>query len=360
MSTGTVTAAGAWFDAASASWQEAARRRGRHDVDLDVGGVRLRLAFAGEELVPDLTMALGHLRVPPGDAALEVRLFDSGSTGVAPPRFPWQAPDVGHRGLVAGVSDDDVSTVFHGDLMALDGDFRALSLVRRSTGEALFWVLDRDRVPWWERAAPLRTLLHWALRGPRRLLVHAACVGTGGSGVLLAGPGGSGKSTTAVAALQAGLQYAGDDYVLVETGAETATGTGVRAHSVYGTAKLTAESAALLPGLPPVHPSAYDGAKRVVDVGALHGDRLVRALDVRALVLPRPVPGSPTRLRPATAAQALMALAPTTVLQLPPDGGAALAPLAALARAVPVWHLDLGGDPREAVELVARLCAEGP
>jgi hypothetical protein len=343
-----------WFEAAASSWDEAAAAVGSHSVDLKVGGVHLRLIFAGTELVPDVMMALKHLRAEPAEPQVVVRLYDSASTGVLPPRFPWRAHEVGQRGLVNVVSDEDVSTVFHGDLMALNTDFRALSMVRRSSREAIFWVLDRQRIPWWERAAPLRTLLHWALRGPSRLLVHAACVGTAGTGVLLAGPGGSGKSTTAVASLHAGLDYAGDDYVL----AETLDGR-VHAHSVYGTAKVTEESAAMLPTLPAVQASANDGAKRVVDIGALHGDRMVRGLGVKAIVLPRPVNGAPTRLRPATAAHAMMALAPTTVLQLPSDGGAAMAPLAALSRAVPVWHLDLGGEPRAAADLVARLCREG-
>ncbi len=345
------TAPAEFFAATDAAFRAATAGSGEVVRDITIGGVRIRLAFAGEPLVVPMSTAFRHLAaaVPHDVVDLHIGVWDTRSTGVQPPRFPWLATDVGRRGAITGFNDSDVCTAFHGDLMDLSADFRSVSVMQRSLRAARFWVLAEDRVPWWERAAPLRTILHWGLRSPDRLLVHGAAVGAGGHGVLLAGAGGSGKSTTSIAALLAGLQFAGDDYVLVDLARDP-----VRAHSIYGTAKLTPASATLLEGLPSVA-VGRDGEKAVLDVAAVHPDRLVADLALDAIVLPRVVAPGPTRLVRATAADALRALAPTTVLQLPPDGGSALGPLAALSRRLPVWHLELGGDPAAAVALVAGL-----
>ena len=44
---------------------------------------------------------------------------------------------------------------------------------------------------------------------------HAAAVGQMGSGALLVGKGGSGKSTSALGSLASGWRYIGDDYCLL-------------------------------------------------------------------------------------------------------------------------------------------------
>ena len=80
-----------------------------------------------------------------------------------------------------------------------------------------FWARDAEALPRWETAAPLRTLLRWALRSGLHLVHAAAVVGARGA-ALLAGASGAGKSTTALAAAQAGLGYVGDDYCAVELG----------------------------------------------------------------------------------------------------------------------------------------------
>ena len=76
-------------------------------------------------------------------------------------------------------------------------------------------------------------------------------------------------------------------------------------------------------------------------------------------MLPRLSPGSATGLRRTSANAALLALAPTTVFQAPRHDGAALRPLAELARRVPAYVLDLGGRPDEAVPVLAQLLESG-
>ena len=69
-----------------------------------------------------------------------------------------------------------------------------------------------------------------------RQLVHAAAVGTDEGALLITGRGGVGKSTTALACLEAGMQFLGDDYVVVGLDPEP------QVYRLYGSAKLTSNS----------------------------------------------------------------------------------------------------------------------
>jgi hypothetical protein len=329
---------------------------------LAIGSRRVRLRFAGDALVGALLPALAHLPVEedapraaseprggdadgdvPPDASID--LWDSASTGVPVPPFPWAAADVVARGEVRGYGDD-VRVVY-------EPGFGGVTVFDPISRRGAFWAAARERVPWYERAAPLRPLLHWALAGPGRHLLHAGAVARDGTGVLLAGRGGSGKSTVALLCADAGLDYLGDDYVLLSTQHEPT------AFSLYGTAKLAPEGLVRLPGLGDAARAGAgigpEEAKLVLDVGRRYPGRVRAAAAVGALVLPRVVSGGTTRLVRASAPEALRRLAPSSILQLPYPQPGALASMAALVRRVPVHLLELGGDVSEVPSLIADL-----
>ncbi len=197
---------------------------------------------------------------------------------------------------------------------------------------------DADRLPYYERGAPLRALLHWMLSAPQRQLVHAAAVGTQRHGVLLAGRGGSGKSTTALACLDSPLFYVGDDYCLLETSPAP------RVHSVYNTAKLDADNVHRFPH----RRSAISNIDRLDSEKALlflqdHcPDKVVRRLPIHAVCLPRVSGRRETTVVPASAVEGLKALAPSTLFQLPGARRSAFETISALVRQVPCYRLELG------------------
>jgi hypothetical protein len=225
----------------------------------------------------------------------------------------------------------------------------------RDRATIAYWVVDAGAIPWHERGAPLRSALHqWAAEGGRHF-VHGGAVGSEGGGVLLAGPSGSGKSTTALACLEAGLDYAGDDYVIL-TGDDAP-----RAHCVYSTAKLDADALARLPGLSAAVAYFHRGFKHkaVLDLHAYRPGAIRESVPIDAIVLPS-VSGSRSepRMRQARAADALRALAPTTLLQLPGAAQPRMTAMASLVRRVPVLRLELGTDMTAVPELIARICAD--
>jgi hypothetical protein len=318
--------------------------------DFHVGGMNLRLRFAGAELEPPLLRALRHLRPPRTGAPLAtISVWDSDSTGVPVPLFPWRPGDVRRRGEIRGFNHARIRTVYHGDVMAPGFGFHALSMCDVASRSAIFWVQGRDRLPWTELAEPLRTALNWTLSGPTLHLVHAACVSTGDGGVLLAGKGGSGKTTTALACLEAGFGFSGDNYVALSTVGRP------MAHSLFGNAKLRPEGLALLPGFAhDIEGLGEDGEdKLVVDVACRRPGLLKHEVPIEALVVPRIVPGARTRIRPGSPGEGLLTLAPTTMFQLPGDGRPAFRTMTEFVRRVPTYVLELGGETADAPPAIA-------
>lgn len=231
----------------------------------------------------------------------------------------------------------------------------AVTMFRRDDGALLHRVPDVSMLPWWERAAPLRPALFWALSGQGRHLVHAGVVGDAQrGGVLLAGAGGSGKTTVALASLAAGMAYVGDDYVLLHTEGQPV------AWNMFATAKLDAGHVRRFPELADglsISSEPVAEEKAVLDVDRLMPGALAEALAIKAVLVPR-IRGGHAGLRPASAGEALLALAPSTAFQMPFDGGEVMRALAAVARTVPAFALDVGDHPGELAAAVDRVLGQ--
>ncbi len=298
--------------AAGREWGVVGERVGVVQRVARFGDRRVRLRFAGEQLARVLLPALAQ-RLQPDRGAVHATIccWEQSSCPQGAVRFPWQLADIGPGGLVRGSERDRVLAIH-------ETGSGALTLLDASERTLLHRVPDHSTVPWWERAAPLRPALFLALNGPGRHLVHAGAVGDHRGGVLLAGASGSGKTTTALAALGHGLHYLADDYILLNTTTQPT------AHAIYNVAS--------------VRPAPDADSKAVLNV-----DSVCASLPVRAVVLPR-IRGGRSRLDRATPTQALLALAPSTVFQMPFDDGAALASLATLVRQVRCFTLEVGDD----------------
>jgi hypothetical protein len=223
------------------------------------------------------------------------------------------------------------------------------------SGTAAWRRIGIPRLPWWEVAAPLRNPLFWLLGNRGRFLTHAAAVGYDGKAALIVGPGGSGKSTTALTCLLAGFDYLGDDYTV------TSTHDGPRVDCLYGSAKLSPRGVDGMDELvrDAAEFAATDGEKLVVWPIRTFPDRVVTSAAVEAILVPT-ITGEPaTTLAPITKADALRALAPSSILQFPAGGAAALAAMARLVEAVPCRALLLGTDRRSIPAVVAEAIDAG-
>lgn len=348
------TALPAFFEDVAREHAAATASVGGCDFDLRFADRLIRLRFAGDELADALLAPFrprmanfdvpGADSEPPAAPSATIALWQERDVPGRALSIPWRETDLAARGLLRGPDDSGVVAVH-------ELGYHAITLIDRRARLLAHRVPDVTVLPWWERAAPLRPALFWALSGPDRHLVHAGAVGDDRGGVLLAGAGGSGKTTVALAALAAGMKYVSDDYLLLHTHPEPL------AWNLFATAKLDAGHLARLPRLAStanISPDPVPEEKWVLDVAEVFPEALAPALAIRAIVVPR-IRGAHSALRSASAGAALLALAPSTAFQMPYDDGAVVASLAALARSVPAFVLDVGDDVGELPAAIDRV-----
>jgi hypothetical protein len=306
----------------------------------EVAEQRVRLAgrpalfrVAGAALAKRTLDPLRHLIDPDpnGDLELTVELWDEAATGVPLPAPPPES----------SFEQADDRWIVH-------------------SGPGLMTVLDRPEgvVAGWRAtafAAPeegWRTLPWilpvWYLDGGVQV-VHAGLVALNGAGVLLAGEGGSGKSTTCLAAATAGLDFLGDDFVGIEK-----SGGGWIGHSLSSTSRTTYDTLER-------HPEIAGG----LEIGESEGKNIVflapadtgASVPIAGILLPR-LGGERAGRSPATGAEVLTAFLPTSLIMVVGPGGERMARLGRLARSLPAQWIEVTGSPQEVAAEVRRALEE--
>jgi hypothetical protein len=314
----------------------ATARAGNGPVDkyYDLAGVRVLLRLAAPPLAP-LARALAHRSASSGDATLTVCAWEGGSTPAPIPPVgsasEWSARS--RPGQDGGYSDKQIRGLYVGTI-------GALSMLDAERRRALFRARGPGAVSSAESAAPFLHIFTWWLARHERYLVHAGAVGTAAGGVLLAGKGGAGKSTTALACLDSELLHAGDDYVLL-----SATPAPF-AYSLYQSAKLHADQLWRLPQLAvwARNLDRLNPQKVLVFLNDGYAHKLTSGFPIRAILLPRVTGRRESRLLPAPTAQTLDALIPTSVVELPGLGHEGVRAIARIVRSVPSYVLEAGTD----------------
>jgi hypothetical protein len=333
------------FESLRAEWARAwgGEPRARFEGSYVLAGRPVRLRIAGAGLAQLVARPFAHARSAlTRPAALTIDLHEGGRPGSPP--SPSGLPAAG--------------------ILASSADGRLLAHARPGA----FTVLDRHaghlvgRIepdgPWAgrERARPLSLMLGvWC--GDREIqLVHAGLVARAGQGVLLGGATGAGKSTAALACAEAGFDFLGDDCIALRRAGD---GT-FEGYSLYCSAALAPALLAWFPALAgrATEPAGDDDKAIVFGAGAFPGQLPLR-VPVRLLVLPRVVGAGPLTVRPATGAEALLALGPSSLLKRAVPARDALRRLAALVARVPSYWLDvdprLDGIPRRVDALLAEV-----
>ena len=111
---------------------------------------------------------------------------------------------------------------------------------------------------------------------------------------------------------------------------------------------------------PETDPSAapFDRDKTVVYLHESHATTTTASFPIRAIMIPRLVGRGDTRIGPVSAARALAALAPSTIVQLHTAGAPALTAMRKLVASVPAFDLALGANVEAAGSVIRDLLAE--
>jgi hypothetical protein len=247
------------------------------------------------------------------------------------PPPPWDEGDYFVRGEIKGFNGDRIRTTFN-----LGSG--VLNVLNQESNNALYWIRDARDLPYYESGAPLITILNWWMGRHGRQLVHGGAIGTPEGGVLLVGRGGSGKSSTALASLNSELLYASDDYCLLSTDPVPYV------HSIYCTGKVNAEDRALFPFLAPAlsNNGRLDTEKALFFLHGTFPEKIALGFPLRAILLPRVTGLSETTVSRITPSASLMALAPSTIFQLPGAGRETFSTLGTLVRQLPSYVLNVG------------------
>jgi GT2 family glycosyltransferase len=300
----------------------------------ELAGSVLRIKFAGDRLAECFMPALAHLEIPTArrhDAVFHV--WDSESTGVKMVAPICSRESFTDRGDIWGMGSRRFRSAFHwGEFAVAQMDMHA------ATG--IYWTNTASALPYWAKASPLRSLFHWWMESKDCQLVHGAAIGSGGEAVLITGKGGLGKSTTAVSCLTQGLQYVGDDYLVV------ALDPSPRAHSLYSTAKLNWDQMANFPRLAGMAKShgGPEGEKAVMYLYPAMESLIARSLPLKAILTPRIFDRPQTVLEPVSAMELKRAAGFTTMSQLPHAGRRTQEFIDRLVDSLPGLQLSLGSE----------------
>jgi hypothetical protein len=329
-------------DLLSEYFDEAVKQRGLVSECIELAGRQIEFRVAGDRWT-SLTGALvrGALR-PVGEPGLRVMVWD----GEQPPRnhvlkaylfslTNWFLDYMGPRGQLLDVQ----APGFEAFYVPMPGLLFAVDL-RNNT--AFCWKRDTMPLPYWEIVSPFRPLLHCWFREQGIQLLHAAAVGTEEGGLLLAGRGGAGKSTTALACMNSGLRYLCDDFCMIGL-----QGRAYSAFGLYSTAKL--EGPADLARFPLIAANVWNPDRNVDDKAAFFlqdhfPESFIDRFPVKGILLPIVTGRSDTCIVPCSGSRAFSALAPSTLSHLPASGDVDFRFLSELSRAVPAYELRLGTD----------------
>jgi hypothetical protein len=320
------------------------------EFDIGVAGFRLRVEIVGTDLAATMRRAFSHLIVPKAAAEpdLALRVWDEAATGVkVPGQYSPERRRDGDVEILLKISEDGRYVGEQRDLSVSWLDTVSSRIVG-CVSSARCQYLD-------ERARPYHKLISAWLDERGIQFVHAGLIGSGDTGVLFVGNGGAGKSTSSVACLRAGLGYLGDDFVGIERNGGAYTG-----HGLFSSCLLDVHHLERFPDLKrhavPAHQDFEE--KSILYLADMYPGTLRRSVPIAAVMLPRVVRKEQTTYRRASKAQALFAIAPTSVMFLPRPSQRAFDRVADLVERVPAYWLELGSDVDRIPDAVKALAAE--
>lgn len=303
----------------------------------------------GSALGQFMTPALAHIVSKPGDTP-DYRIWSIQGDAIpfALPRPFWSWQRIDTQGFILDI--DSTRFTAHYDAMTMT--FRLLDRERRI---GIHWVREFDKLPYWERSFPLRTMFHWIFRDTPLQPVHAACVGNERAAVLLAAKGGSGKSTTALTCLFDGMQYVGDDFVLVDSNT-------CEVHSMYNVVKLKPEDVELYPEFRHLlNPVSSDQEKTQIFLSDYLPDQLERTTEIQYILVPRIDSSSDnTTVSEISREEVISALATSTFYLLKGDNTGTYRKISNLVDRVPCYYLNLGRNRQVVSREIQNILEHGP
>jgi hypothetical protein len=297
-----------------------------------IGGDQIMVRYCEQKLASLLHRSLAHLECDAiGNPSLTIHAICSAMPPLALSADDWLSS--AKKWKSQELSEHEPFTLY---VPGNDGRF---DLMLADDRQALACFRDPNLIPAWDIATPFRDILHawFRLRGGH--IIHGAVVADRDHAVMLAGAGGSGKSSSAMACLRhSDLHFLGDDVTLIRDGDN-----GKRlVHSLYNSAKLLPHDCERFAGrLSRLDNSVRGDGKPTFYTYPDFDDRLAKTRILKGFLLVRPHPADQTVLSPASPGDTWRAIGPSTMSLLPSDAGG-IKWLGNLAATLPACWLNVG------------------
>ena len=317
---------------------------GAQEYYLDLGGIKtVRVVSCDPDAAPMIRLQLAwSLTNPVPDPAATLILWK----GKVDASFH-------KRGLGLDVQDDgrEENLIFalrDGDRLLQFGEISYENRTANLTdGDTSYYCVESFEPEEWRKEGHL--FVHWLYKvadTPSSHLVHGACIGLDGRGILMCARGQRGKSTLAVTAMLRGFEYVSDDYLILEK-----TSAGLLASPIYSIITLSPRMyAALEADLGKARYMCENARKdkHVFNIAG-YGDTLRRRYPVTACVFPEiDTSLSEAVIEPCSPAEkgrAITHLVHSTILQMQAQGNAStVRKLIAMLQGLPFYSIRLSPD----------------
>ena len=238
------------------------------------------------------------------------------------------------------------------DLIYLDYDGRARCLCHPNEGRCCVSLLEPESEQLWLASHPLFTLPFLEMMKRRGMFnVHAACFACRGNGLILAGTSGAGKSTLAIALLQAGLDFLGDDMVFLNQANE------LELLAFPESVDIADPTIEFFAGLNSLHGMAKRPGwpKHEIRAESFFPSRMAWRAKPAAIVFPRISHKPNSSLTRISSDEAFLELAPNVLLTEAKSTQAHFERLADLVKGVPAYRLHTGTNFIEVSEMLRDL-----
>ena len=316
------------------------------ESDYRIAGYPVRLRIAGTGLAADIDRSLGHLRATgAADPALTIEVWDDEEVG--PVGWVDWHEDVDYYGTIS-IADDA--------RFVLNRRQSSVMLLDRRENRIAGCIRGRSSLFVDERARPFHRLLSIWLDDRDIQFLHAALSVVEDRGLLFVGRGGSGKSTSSVTCFLAGFSFLSDDMMALGKAEEGH----LVGHSLYATCLLAPDHISRFPSLARIarRPNLDIEVKSVVYLADHQSARFATDTRIAAVILPKVVDRPETTYRRAKPMEAMLALAPTSIMIQPGAAPSSLNKLSELVTSVPAYWLELGHDVEKIVPTIRRIRAE--
>lgn len=317
----------------------------QEELCIDIADNSINIKTAGDSLQSFVCRAVMHLpQISAHENGLEILVWDQLESGIHLPEPPnelfvhpngkkYSQNTFGNYAIIYYEN----STIFHlYDLVA---------------NRAVVCLKNRHKLPNYFLAAPFFEIIKlWSKKVGLHIL-HAGCIANSKHAIIIVGKGGMGKSTTSIQSLIGGLNYLSDDYILVKLGDNP------MAYSLFCSGKLHTNH---LENFPTVSKIAFNKNKEIYDkplmfLNEVYQKQIITNSPVKAIVAPQLNDCEESYFESLSSFETLMALAPSTILQLRLGTSDDLKIMADFTKSTACYKLCLGTNLNGITPVVSKL-----